>query len=147
MPIFIRITELAVIAITFLTRIRELLSSNLGRDSGYPDWGISWFSSVSLGKFRYSTAIRPWPIYSKLFPNYHSFIICIPGATQTKYWKRPQMAHKHTNKSISVDENLLLRNQIDGIPVLLSVFFFFSQHRWHCTRFITINKFQLLCKL
>jgi hypothetical protein len=35
-------------AVKIWSRIREVLSSNLGRDAGYPDWSISWFFSVPL---------------------------------------------------------------------------------------------------
>jgi hypothetical protein len=36
--------------LAFLFRIREVLGSNIGLETGYPDWGFSWFSSVPPGK-------------------------------------------------------------------------------------------------
>jgi hypothetical protein len=35
-----------------LLRIREVLGTYLGAEIGYTDWGFSWFSWVSPGKFR-----------------------------------------------------------------------------------------------
>jgi hypothetical protein len=37
--------------------IPEALGSNFGRDTGYPDWGFMWFSSVTPGKCRDGTSI------------------------------------------------------------------------------------------
>jgi hypothetical protein len=41
--------------LTVLLSIREDLGLNLSPETGYPDWGVSWFSSVLPGKFRQST--------------------------------------------------------------------------------------------
>jgi hypothetical protein len=41
--------------LAILLRIREVLASNLGPETGYPVWGISWISSVSPGKWRGGT--------------------------------------------------------------------------------------------
>jgi hypothetical protein len=42
--------------LTFLFRILEVPGSNLGTDTGYPDWGFSWCPSVSRGEFCDSTS-------------------------------------------------------------------------------------------
>jgi hypothetical protein len=34
-----------------LTYIHEVTSSNLDRDTDYPDWGFSWFPSVTSSKW------------------------------------------------------------------------------------------------
>jgi hypothetical protein len=39
-------------AATILACIRNVPCSSLGRDIDYPDWGFSWRSSISSGKFR-----------------------------------------------------------------------------------------------
>jgi hypothetical protein len=38
------------LAVALCTRIREVLNSNLGRHTGYPDWGLSLFFSVPPSK-------------------------------------------------------------------------------------------------
>jgi hypothetical protein len=42
--------------LTLLLRIREVSDLNLGPETGYLDWGFSWFSSVRPHKCRYSTS-------------------------------------------------------------------------------------------
>jgi hypothetical protein len=41
--------------LTLLLRIREVPGSNLGQETAYPDWGISWFSAVPPGECWSST--------------------------------------------------------------------------------------------
>jgi hypothetical protein len=43
---------------TRLLRTREVPGSNLGLETGYPDWGFSWFSSVPPGNRRVSIALN-----------------------------------------------------------------------------------------
>jgi hypothetical protein len=43
--------------LTLLLRIREVLVSNLGLETGYPEWELSWFFSVPPGKWR-DSALR-----------------------------------------------------------------------------------------
>jgi hypothetical protein len=38
-----------------LLRIRKVTVSNLGMETGNPDWGLSLFSSVPVGEFRNGT--------------------------------------------------------------------------------------------
>jgi K+-sensing histidine kinase KdpD len=45
-------TEQEGVAVTVLTGIREVLGSNPGRDTDYPDYGCSWFSSVPPAMLR-----------------------------------------------------------------------------------------------
>jgi hypothetical protein len=54
--------------------IRDMLSSNLGQNTGYHGWRL-WFSSVSTGKCRDNTSIRTWPLPVTAFPIHHSTII------------------------------------------------------------------------
>jgi hypothetical protein len=49
--------------------------SNLGRNIGYPDGGISWFSADPPGKCWDSTSIRPRPLPSKSFAIHYSLMI------------------------------------------------------------------------
>jgi hypothetical protein len=44
--------------------IREVLGSNLGHNTGYPDYGSSWSPSIPAGKFRDSILIRSRPLPS-----------------------------------------------------------------------------------
>jgi hypothetical protein len=48
--------------------IRDMLGSNLGRNTGYHGWRSSWFSSVSTDKCRDNTSIRTWPLPVTAFP-------------------------------------------------------------------------------
>jgi hypothetical protein len=48
-PSQLQVPNIAVEWLTHLFRIREVPGSNLGPDTGYPDWGFSWFSSVLPG--------------------------------------------------------------------------------------------------
>jgi hypothetical protein len=58
-----------------LLYIRDVPGSNLGPETGCPDRGLSWFSSVPPGKCRDSILkIRPRPIPSKSFSIRHSLI-------------------------------------------------------------------------
>jgi hypothetical protein len=60
--------------------LRKVLYSNLERDTGYPDWGFSWFSSALTWKCWDITTIRPRPLPSKSFtvhPIIQSFIFPI----------------------------------------------------------------------
>jgi hypothetical protein len=41
---------MAIRANLLWTRIRETFDSNLGRDTWYPEIGIAWSSSISVGK-------------------------------------------------------------------------------------------------
>jgi hypothetical protein len=43
------------LAVTLLTRIREVPCSNLGRNTDYSDWGFSWISAVPPEKQLHST--------------------------------------------------------------------------------------------
>jgi hypothetical protein len=52
---------------TLLTRIRKVSCSNLGRDTDCPDRDILPISSVTPGKHRGSSSIRPRPLPSTSF--------------------------------------------------------------------------------
>jgi hypothetical protein len=45
-----------------------MMGSNLGQYTGYSDWGLSWFSSVSLRKCQISDRTRPRRLRSTSFP-------------------------------------------------------------------------------
>jgi hypothetical protein len=51
--------------VTLYTRIRELLGSNLDRDSGYADRNISWLSSFPPVKY-----VNTFTPPSKFFPKH-----------------------------------------------------------------------------
>jgi hypothetical protein len=61
-------TEGVGVAIMLMTRIREVLSSILDRDTDSPDEGVLWFSTVSTDKCRDNTSIKPRPLLSKSLP-------------------------------------------------------------------------------
>jgi hypothetical protein len=53
-------------------RIREAPGSSLGSESGYPDEGFSWFSSVTPGEFKDSTLVLG---HDRFLPNPFQLII------------------------------------------------------------------------
>jgi hypothetical protein len=55
-----------------LTHIWEVLRLNPGRDTGYPDWRLPWFSLIDVSKFQHSSSLQPW-----LLPSESPFI-CHP---------------------------------------------------------------------
>jgi hypothetical protein len=58
--------------LTLLPRIREAPGSSLGSESGYPDGGVLWVSSVPPGKFKDCTLVLG---HDRFLPNAFQFII------------------------------------------------------------------------
>jgi hypothetical protein len=58
--------------LTLLIPIREAPGSSLGSESGYPDGGFSWLSSVSRGEFKDSTLVLG---HDRFLPNPFQIII------------------------------------------------------------------------
>jgi hypothetical protein len=54
-------SERVDVELTLLTRIQEVLGSNLGRVIGYPDRSFRIFSLIPPGMSWDSVSIRPWP--------------------------------------------------------------------------------------
>jgi hypothetical protein len=74
-------------AVNLFTCIREVLVTNLGQNTGYPDWGLSWFSS---GKCSYTG----WAIPKML-----------------RYWKLGRMERKERKpgrKGVHINPGLTL---------------------------------------
>jgi hypothetical protein len=63
------------VAVTLSAFVREMFYTNFGRDTDYREWGISWISSVHVGKFQHSISIRPQPLFSSYFTIQHLSII------------------------------------------------------------------------
>jgi hypothetical protein len=91
--------------------IREVLGSNLGRDTGYPDWAISRLFLVHQGKLQDSASkwsrfrlSRSFPIqYSPL--SYHSILYDtapVKWATDIEYkvacWQYQELVHRLTRR-------------------------------------------------
>jgi hypothetical protein len=53
---------------SFLTCIREVLSSLIGWDTGYPDRGFSWFPLASSGKCGDKSIILPSVSFKMHYP-------------------------------------------------------------------------------
>jgi hypothetical protein len=68
--------------ITLLLCIRDVLGSNLDPETGYHDWGISCFSSVSPGKCRDSTLKLGC---NRFLPHSFQFTIHLPPYYSTLY--------------------------------------------------------------
>jgi hypothetical protein len=73
---------------TLLLRVQEVPGSNLDPETGYPDWGFSWFSSVHAGECRGSTLKLG---HDRFLPNSIKFIIYFSLFHSTLYspiyWK------------------------------------------------------------
>jgi hypothetical protein len=68
--------------------IREAHDSNLHRDINYPDWGFSWFFSVTQDKRQNTTSSSLRPLLSQYFPVHHSSIMwCYYPSEQRRQWK------------------------------------------------------------
>jgi hypothetical protein len=71
-------TKLVGPVVMLLTCILDVVSLNLGHNTGYPDSGFLWFSPAPLGRCRDGTSIRPYRLPSTSFPIhlsfYHSFL-------------------------------------------------------------------------
>jgi hypothetical protein len=50
------------VAVMLNTHVLDVVGSNLGRDTIYDDWCVSWFSLFLPGKCRESTSIKPWTL-------------------------------------------------------------------------------------
>jgi hypothetical protein len=87
--------------LTPLLRIREVLGSNVGPETGYPDWACSWFYSFSPGEWRPS--ILKWG-HDLYIGNPFYFIIHLSPfhlrVYNLRYWKS---VVKNTNTNSSPD--------------------------------------------
>jgi hypothetical protein len=63
--------------------LREVWDSNLGQDIGYPVWRLSWSFSVSPGKYRTVSQIRPQPLPSTSLPIHYRLIILLTLSLRT----------------------------------------------------------------
>jgi hypothetical protein len=70
-----------------LQRVRDALRSNLGQDTGYPDYNLSWLSSVSPAKSQDNTSIGWRPLPPKSLPVHDSPSFPPPDAIS---WSNPQ---------------------------------------------------------
>jgi hypothetical protein len=81
-------TEQGSVAISLQTCIREILGSNLGRDTGYPEWSVSCFPSFPSYKCQISTSNRPRPLHFTSF-QIHSLFALIKSFRGLKLEARP----------------------------------------------------------
>jgi hypothetical protein len=62
--------ELIDVQVKLYTLIRKVNVPILAQDTAYSDWGFSWISSVSRGKFRDTSPIRTLTLPSSFFPTH-----------------------------------------------------------------------------
>jgi hypothetical protein len=65
--VLLRFSEQGSVSVTLQTSIREVLGSNLGRDTGCPEWGVSCFPTFPSYKCQSSTSNRPRPLHFTSF--------------------------------------------------------------------------------
>jgi hypothetical protein len=77
-------------------RIREVHGSNLGLETGYPDWRFSWFSTVLPGTFR-NIALNLG--HDRFLPRPFQFIIhlFIRRCIISNYWKKRRQINFYYN--------------------------------------------------
>jgi hypothetical protein len=66
-------TERVSIMVMLLICIWRIMGSNVDRNTGYPDRGLSWFFSVFPAKVLHGTFTRSWPFRYKFV----HFVICL----------------------------------------------------------------------
>jgi hypothetical protein len=80
---------------------------NLGQDTGYPDCGVSWFSSAPPGKFRDSNSPRSRPL---LFHQFTTFVYLGWGETDWVHFVRwPLFSLLYQPRMIDDDEYGVVR--------------------------------------
>jgi len=63
--------------------------SNLGLHIGYPGWGVSWYFSVRLRKFRADILIKSWPLLSTSSPiQQHWQCRKLNHKTELRLWRK-----------------------------------------------------------
>jgi hypothetical protein len=96
---------------THKTYIQEVLSSNIGQDMGYPDWGFLWFSSFCLRKYLDST-LDHYCIHVLLkssFINQASIQCCVAWETASvaKWTKKKYTASSKHGDCVTVHYSVL----------------------------------------
>jgi hypothetical protein len=82
-----------------LLRIREVPRSDLGPEDDYPEWEVSWHSSVTPGKSRDNALNQVMIASSTSFPIHHSISILSFDAVYFELLeKRRQINYKQANK-------------------------------------------------
>jgi hypothetical protein len=81
--------------LTLLLRIREVLCSNIGPETGNPDWGVLWFYLVPLGEFRDTSSTFNYATTSSFY-SLSKFIIHVLSFRSTLC--RPNLANKSVIK-------------------------------------------------
>jgi hypothetical protein len=79
---YIKWPNVVVEWLKLLLRFREVPGSNLSSETGYPDWGFSWFCSVPLSECRVSTLQLG---HDRSFPYPFKFIIHLSQFISTLY--------------------------------------------------------------
>jgi hypothetical protein len=96
-------TEGVGLGVMLWTPFPEVFVSNLGRNTGCPDWPCSWFPPARPEKFWDSISIRPLPLPSKSFPVRHLSIIVPFDKLECRYWRRRSVNHNKRRKLLKYD--------------------------------------------
>jgi hypothetical protein len=75
-----RIMKQGGLPVTLQIWMQKVLSSNLGQDTGYTDWGIPH-------SLKENTMVVPRLDYDRFLPSPYQFMIRHPNATRSQYWK------------------------------------------------------------
>jgi hypothetical protein len=89
--------------IVLLIYIRKVVGSNLNRNTGYADWGVSSFSSVPLGKCWCIVSIMSGPLSFKSSPIRPSSNSLPLDAMWSSYSTRRYRSHKNIKQCTDVN--------------------------------------------
>jgi hypothetical protein len=102
------------VEVTLCSCVREVPGSNLGLDTRYPDWRVSWFFPLLPGKCQYSTSIGSQPLPFKSFRVYYSSVILPVDATQCGCLQHPELTHKLNHFPV-VSSRTLRNNEVSFV--------------------------------
>jgi len=89
--------KISYAAATFEIFYREVLDSNLVRDTRYAHSGASWFFSATPVQYHDSTSIRSWQLSSTSFP-FHYPLIALPLDATHIIWYTDSIKNKSRSR-------------------------------------------------
>jgi len=76
--------------------LRKLPRSNVGRNTGYPNWSFSWYSFILLAKCRDTTRWGHNRFQITFNSSFTSHPITDGMQSQIRYWQSRKINHTHT---------------------------------------------------
>jgi hypothetical protein len=139
------------VAVTLEIHMQEI-GSNVWRDTGYPDRGLSWFCSISPGNGQDSISIRRRSLPSKSLPVHHPSIILIFNSMLSSCWQSSKINNRRkyfvyilrSSSSViyiimqqMVGKNCIVFNYQDMLliwRVKINIIYYYCHHEHHYYR-------------